>query len=503
MKKNIFIQLLILIAIVVVVNLIANKLYFRLDFTSDQRYTLSNATENILENLDDVVSIKAYFSEDLPPQLLSNRQDFQDLLIEFENRSSGSVVYQFVNPSENEVTESEAQGQGIQPIVINVTDRDQIQQMRAYMGAVIQMADRTEVIPVIQPGAAMEYDLTTAIKKISIVDKPKIGFIQGHGEPGIEACAQLSQQLNVLYTVEPYTISEEQIPATYKALAIIDPQDTIPPDHFNKIQQYMQLGGSVFVSFSPVIGDLQTQTPMLRKAPEVGLKPWLSSNGVTVGDSFVVDAQCGRISVRQRFGAFGYVNSQVQFPYFPVVTNFGEHSISSGLESLRMPFVTNLTINNSDSSRRVIPLAMTSENTGLVPSGRMIDVEKKWEQSDFPLSSEILAAAIENPSGSRLVIIPNGQFVVNGAPGQNQQQLNPDNINFASNAIDWLSDDTGLIDLRTKGVTSRPLPQLEDATRNTLKYGNVFAPILLILIYAFVRKQANSRRRSKWMQGEY
>ncbi|NQZ74531.1 MAG: Gldg family protein, partial [Ekhidna sp.] len=82
-KKTIIVQLVIIVAIVVVANLLSNSVYFRLDFTEDQRYTLSDASKDILKNLDDVVTVSAYFSEDLPPQLLSNRQDFEDMLIEY------------------------------------------------------------------------------------------------------------------------------------------------------------------------------------------------------------------------------------------------------------------------------------------------------------------------------------------------------------------------------------------------------------------------------------
>ena len=132
---------------------------------------------------------------------------------------------------------------------------------------------------------------------------------------------------------------------------------------------------------------------------------------------------------------------------------------------------------------------------------------KNGNEGDFPLQNKILAVAVEGKMGNnpnaRLVVVPNGQFIVNGELEQGQQQLNQDNVNFASNSIDWLSDDTGLIDLRTKGVTSRPLEVVEESTRNMLKYGNVFIPILLILIYAFLRKQANNKRKQDWMQGKY
>ena len=506
MKRNsILIQLTIFIAIVVVVNLISDKLYFRLDFTADNRYTLSNATKDLLSNLDDVVTVKAYFSEDLPPQLLNNRKDFLDLLIEYETRSNGNLVYEFINPNESELSETEAQQAGISPVMINVTERDQVQQMRAYMGAILEMGDRKEVIPVVQPGATMEYDLTTSLKKISIIDKPRIALIQGHGESSLSAIPQLVRQLSVLYQVEELPLSNVQsIPTFYRAALLIDPSDTIPPAHFQLLDEYINQGGSILVSFNAVNGDLSTS--YLQRSPDLGIKPWLSSKGIEVGDSFIVDAACASVSVRQQQGPFIF-NAQVQFPYFPIVQEFPDHPISQGLESLVLPFITNVTYNSSDSALAITPIALSSDNTGLETAGKIIDINKQWAESDFPLSNEVLAVAMEGRIGTnpnaKMVVVPNGSFAVNGEPGQGQQQLNPDNINFASNAIDWLSDDTGLIDLRTKGVTARPLDKVEDSTRNVLKYGNVFLPILIILIYAFVRKQANNKKKQNWMQGKY
>ncbi|MCZ6694227.1 MAG: GldG family protein, partial [Bacteroidetes bacterium] len=120
-KKNIASQLLILIGIVVLLNLISERLFFRLDFTADKRYTLSEATKDILSELNDVVTITAYFSENLPPQLIKSRKDFEDLLTEYENRSNGNVLYEFINPNESEAREQETQQNGIGPIMVNVT----------------------------------------------------------------------------------------------------------------------------------------------------------------------------------------------------------------------------------------------------------------------------------------------------------------------------------------------------------------------------------------------
>ena len=68
-KSSLFLQIGLIIAILLVVNLLSENLYFRLDFTEDDRYTLSDATKDIVSDLDEVITIKAYFTEELPPQL--------------------------------------------------------------------------------------------------------------------------------------------------------------------------------------------------------------------------------------------------------------------------------------------------------------------------------------------------------------------------------------------------------------------------------------------------
>jgi len=174
------------------------------------------------------------------------------------------------------------------------------------------------------------------------------------------------------------------------------------------------------------------------------------------------------------------------------------------LDAILMPFANAIISLGIDSTQKVTPLAFTSEQSGSSNLPMMVDVKKQWDKSDFTLGSQSVAVAVEGSSG-KMVVVGSGSFTVNGAPGPQQQpqQVNPDNINFVANAIDWMSDDTGLSDLRTKGVTSRPLDPLEDGTKNMIKYGNVVVPILLVLLFGFQRRQKNLRRRQRWLEGKY
>ena len=99
-----------------------------------------------------------------------------------------------------------------------------------------------------------------------------------------------------------------------------------------------------------------------------------------------------------------------------------------------------------------------------------------------------------------MIVIADGDFPVNTG---GQQQIQPDNISLMVNSIDWLSDDTGLISLRTKGVSSRPIKQMEDSTRGVLKWLNFLLPIILVLIYGFIRYQYRRNQRVARMEANY
>jgi gliding-associated putative ABC transporter substrate-binding component GldG len=503
-RSKVITQVLIFVGIIIVLNMISEQIFLRLDFTADKRYTLSPATKDILEDLDDVITVTAYFTEDLPPQLQKSRRDFEDLLVEYENRSDGNVVYEFINPNENEAEEQKAQQKGINPVMVNVTEKDQVKQMRAYLGAVLQMGEKTEIIPMVQPGSGMEYSLTTSIKKISVVDKPKVAFLQGHGEPSLNASVQVLQQLSVLYDVEPLTISDTaDIPSYIKTIAIINPTDTFPKQDFAKLDKYLSTGGSIYLAYNNLQTDLQSQ--YLSTTPDIGIMGWLADKGITMNNQYVIDANCGSVTVRQQSGMF-IMNRQIEFPYFPILSNFSEHPAVKGLEGVIMPFVSSLSYLPKDSAVIMQPLVFSSQNSGVVSTPVFIDIEKQWTENDFNAPSQVVALAAEGPlagaANSKLVVIANGAFAVNGE-GQQQQQVNQDNVNLASNAIDWLSDDTGLIELRTKGITSRPLEQIDDTKRNLYKYGNVALPILLMIGIALYRRQRFARKRQSWIQGNY
>ena len=491
----------IVVLIVVVINILSESYNFRIDLTEDREYTLSRATRNILKSLDVPVTVTAYFSENLPPNIGNISGNLKDMLIEYGNRSDGMVVYKFVNPGKDEETEKEAVQNGIQPLMINVREKDQVKQQKAYLGAVISMGDEKEVIPFLQPGSAMEYALSTSIKKLSVAEKPSIAFIQGHGEPGLNEMPQVYQELSILYDVQTLTLTDTTvIPDNIETLALVRPTDSIPESQLDILDKYLGRGGNILMALNRVEGNFQNA---MGSSVSVGMEEWLQRKGITISGNFVVDASCGSVTLQQQQGTF-MMQSQVRFPYLPVINKFADNAITKGLESVSLQFASPITF-SGDTAVKFTPIAYTSDKSGSLRAPLFFDIQKEWQLNDFPMSGIVVAAIVEGAfnsnTRSRMVVVSDGDFAVGG--GQRGMQLPPDNVSLMVNSIDWLADDTGLIELRTKGVTSRPIKEMEDGKKTIIKWLNFLLPIILIIVYGLIRIQVNRNKRVKRMEVSY
>jgi gliding-associated putative ABC transporter substrate-binding component GldG len=509
-KSTITIRLLLYIGIFLALNLVAGQLFFRLDFTADKRYTLSNSTKDILKSLgeqDKLVTITAYFSRNLPPELSRIGEDLKDLLAEYESYSDGRVVYEFIDPAANEEAEQKAGQAGIFPLDIQARERDEIKVVRGYLGAVIKMGNQQEVIPVIQSGSGMEFMVSSNIKKLSVTNKPKVGILQGHGEPGLDRLQQAVGLLETLYEVDTFSLaSDPNAWSNFKTVVVLAPSETFPPEHLAAMDQLLASGGRLLLGLNAVGGDLQGQ--QMWDKTNTGLENWLSQKGIVVEQAFLTDVQCAQIQVQRRQGFF-VVNQPAAFPYFPRITNFPDHPITQGLEEVLLQFASPITVANADSGINITPIAQTTEQSGKIPPPTFFNTDKEWTTQDFAYGVQYAGVAMEGKikgeTESKMVVISDGDFPLN----RGQQQIAPDNVNLLVNSIDWLTDDTGLIELRTRGVITRPLEKLidnDDDTANTrtlIKYLNFFLPILIVIIFGILRFQRQNRKKKQWMAEDY
>ena len=498
-RKSLLYTVLLVAGVLILVNLLADRFFVRLDLTKDKIYTLNKATKNILRNLDEPVTVTAYFSEKLPPLYTRLRKEFKNKLEEFASISKGKVMYEFIDPMDDEELERKAQENGISPVQIQVMEKDEQKAQKAYMGAVIKIGDNQEVLPLIQSETGMEYSLAKAIKKLTLGEKPTVGILQGHGEPGIQELQNVYYELESFYNVQTFYLSDTTDELSkYSTVMIIAPKDTMPKSHIDQLRNYVNNGNNLFIAINTVGLDESNQ---YGENIETGIPQWLQEYGITVNKDYVVDVECPVVTLQKQLQAGQIQIIPVKFYYYPQVVNFEDHPISGGIEQMTFTFISSISF-NGDSTIKFTPLFKSSEKSGTKSYFSIMDVTRSWSDSDFRLSGITLGAAVENigPNQSKMVVIGDGDFPV-GDPRRGQ--INPENLNLCINSIDWLSDDTGLVGLRTKGASSRPIEELEESKITMIKTLNMVIPVLLIILVGIFRQIRNKNIQNKRREEGY
>ena len=209
-KKSTFIFTAIIIVSVIFLNIISRNWFARFDLTDNKMYSLSSSSKSVVGKIDDLFTIKIYFSDQLPGQYGNNRRYLQDILEEYSAYSSGNLRFEFYVPDSDEDLAADAQKYGIQPVQLQVVENDKVEIKKVYMGLVLLYEDKRETIPVIQTSTGLEYDITTKIKQM-VEDKRNVIGIASIGSNLVEN-QNLIQSLNERYMVQPNIALSTPIP---------------------------------------------------------------------------------------------------------------------------------------------------------------------------------------------------------------------------------------------------------------------------------------------------
>ncbi len=482
-------QLVLITAIFVILNYIAYERIIRVDLTDDQQYTLSQNSLEIINQLDNPIYINAFFSDDLPPDFEQARREFRHLVTDLNRSSDGLIRFSVTNPSSDDEASEQAERAGIHPVTLDVREQDRMTQQQVYLGATMEYGEEMEVMPFMRPGMPMEYEIIAALNRLMNPVRPVVGLVQGHGQPSESEMVQFINQLEYQYRVQPVTDLESGIPEDIDVLAIIAPQEELSIAERQQVQRYLADGGRAFFALNRIEARPDDGSGAVVRT---GLEPILSEYGVSVDSTLITDRNSSAIQVPGQAGQYGYAN-QVDYPLIPVIQQFADHPVSSGLSSTVFQFASPVSADQPTDHFDITELAWSSEESGLMKDNFDLDPMQEWSGSNFLEAYIPLAVAVSgNPGGETeeaapaMVVVGDGNFLIN-AQGGSEQELPADNIHFALNAIDWLADDTGLVELRTKVTQSRPLKSVEDHQRVLITYGNVLLPVVLIGLFGLIR----------------
>jgi gliding-associated putative ABC transporter substrate-binding component GldG len=497
-KTQTLLRGLLILGILVLVNFISVRLFGRIDLTKEKVYTLSDASKKLVGNLDDRITIKAYFTEDLPAPYNNNRRAVLDILNDYKAYSNGNVQYEFINP-QGEKGEQEAQREGIPPVQVQVMNNDKLEVKRGYLGLVMQYEDKKEVIPVIQHLSSLEYDLTSAMKRLTTTVKKKIGYTQGHGEPTMDKLRQATQSLSKQYDLVPVDLGKQNsVPDDLAALLVIAPTTKFQDSSKYAIDQFLMRGGKIAFLLNKMSANLNSQY-RYASAIDLGLDDMLQQYGARVNADLIEDEQCANITVAQMQGPF-QIQSQVPFPFLPAASNFDRNNpIVKDLQAVVFYFVSSVdTTSSSSEGLKADVMIRSSKRSGKKSGFIMLDpfarpAATEMTESGIPMAVVVQGsfksffvgkqpAPVETQSPqTRIVVVGDGDFM------QDQFLGNKGNLLLFENIVDYLADDAGLITIRSKDVAEPPLEVVSDGTKNMLKYGDLLFPPLAVIAYGLFR----------------
>lgn len=463
----------------ILLNLIARDRFERFDLTDNQMYSLSSSSESIVSKVDDLLTMKVYFSENLPNELGNTRRFLQDILEEFSAYSDNNIRFFFHNPESDKDLEEQARKDGIQPVQMQVIENDKVEIKKVYLGMVLLFEDKKEVIPVIQTTSGLEYLISTKIKSLIDVDKKKIGL--AHLDPDSEIKTDnLSSQLSQHYTFQNVDLNQplNQDIDVYLITGAVDTLDSLVRENLSGI---LESGKRIFLTQSGVATDIQTQTATPVNSDVFGI---LNEYGLNLQQNLVLDGKCSKVQVQERRGIF-LMNRPMDYPFFPIVQSFNEDEIVvSDLEQVLPLFPSEIKIDTTENEHvaGIVELFKSSKNSGLMESNWMLSPDPQQNPFIRMLGQQgkILAATSKLVNGGELMLISDSKFLSD----EGGLSVN-DNLVFIMNAVDYLAGEEDLISLRSREITSRPLEDLEDSTRKKWKWANMLLPSLLVLTFGF------------------
>lgn len=553
LKQQAIFEFLVLIAIIVFINIIASFLFYRFDFTKEKRYSLSSTSKELAGKLNDVVLFRIYLEGDFPAGFKRLRNSTKELLDEFRAYSGGNIQYEFINPSadpnpkvRNDIYQ-QLVNQGLEPTNLQVQADDGSSSKIIFPGALVSYGAQQVPLSLLQnqvgvgPEEALnnsiqnlEYGIACAIRKVTLSTKPQIAFVFGHGELDTLQLADVIADFRQNYELRlinlPRSIPEDL--TRFKTLIVAKPTKAWDEKDKFKMDQYLLNGGHILWLIDNLTVDMDSmyEGNTLAYSPELNLDDQLFTYGVRVNNDLVQDMNCVPIPI-----ITGRVEGKPQqqllpWLYYPLIVPTANNPIVNNLDGIRGEFMNTIdTFPKEGLTKKVLlststytkvlngPVRVSLSVMGVQPQPEQFNkphrpvavlVEGNF-QSVFanrltPSALEVIKFTDKSTKPGKMIVVSDGDIIKNYVVKRDSTfyPLGYDrftnqtfaNKKFIQNAVDYLTDDSGLISVRSKELKLRLLDKAK-VKKEKFKWQliNTILPILLVatggLIYTRIRKR--------------
>lgn len=537
-------SVLVVLVVLLIINFISATYFQRLDLTENKRYTLSETSKSIAVKAEDPLIVEVYLKGEFPSEFKRLQNETRYLLEEY-SAYNPEIKFQFINPLEEGNDASSVANQfyeaGMSPQTLNVFENGKTSESLIFPWAIAYYGDKKVKIDLLKKKLGdnneeivnasvqqLEYAFSDGFNKLLQQKSKKVAVMRGNGELPDDNLADFLKTLKNYYFLAPFTLDSvaENPQKTLENLEEFDliieakPTETFTENEKYVLDQYLMKGGKALWLVDNVVAEKDSlftspDQKMLAYPRDLNLNDFFFSYGVRISPSLVNDIVSAPIILAQGKGKNTQFNP---FPWFyePLAISDTKNPITQNLEAVKFNFANPIDTLKNGVKKTI--LLSSSPNTKIAGTPEEINlsiIREKPDPSSYNAGPQPLAVLLEGEFKSvyknrikpfslkapldkskptKILVISDGDVIKNELQKGKPQALGYDqytattygNKEFLLNSINYLLDDSGLLNLRTKEVKIAFMDTDKVAQERTFwQFINIGVPLLLLGIFGF------------------
>lgn len=547
MSKKLKNSLLLLISLLII-NVCTQSIYKRIDVTEDRRFTLSETSKNLISRVNEPLFITVYLEGDFPSEFkrlqLETRQHLEELTAE-----NALIKFKFETPDQQQDALIK---RGMIPSKLTVEEAGKFSEAIIFPWAEISYGKKLSVVSLLPTAIVssqdeqlqkaienLEYSFSNAINSITQTAQKKVAVISGNGELEDIYLYSFLSEVAKKYRLGKITLDSVSTnpQETLKKISAFDlaiiakPTQKFTAKEKFTLDQFITNGGKTLWMIDNVQADLDslfTNGKMLAYPRDLNLTNLLFTYGVRINTTLIKDLYAAEIPL-----ATGIIGNQPQFQnlewlYHPLVRGNPNHAITKNISPVRLQFANSIdTLKNNIKKTPLLVSSLLTRKIGTPNFIELASISDKVLEADYQSGKQLFAVLLEGDFNSayknrvkpfqtkrykeqatnnKMILVADGDIVKNQILKEQPFDLNKDkwthqqfgNKDFLINAVDYLLDDSGIVQLRNKTLQIKLLDK-QKAFKERLfwQFLNVVLPLMILLVFGIVFKILRNRKYAK------
>ena len=381
-----------------IINIVSSYIPYKIDLTNEKRFTLSEASIDVLNRIDDKLTIKIYLKGNLPSGFQLLGSSINSFIINCK-KLNNNIDFEFIDPNKADNEEQkkniykQLQDQGLYPTDLTIKKSDETSRRVIFPGAIIYYKEKREAVNLLENNFGLspqrninnsieniEFQIVSTINKLIKNNRQNVGFLKGNGELSSDQLLDITESVNNdnnnlknYYNVGDFNLKEFEIDSTTnepnisKQLeelnrfdVIIIAKPTIPFNKLDKflIDQYIMHGGKMLLLMDGVNASIDSINNkngyFIASENNLNIDDQLFKYGIRINNDLIQDLRATEIPI-----VTGYSNSQpiqdfFKWPYYPLLSSNSDHPISKNIDALKCDFASSIDTLKNDIHKTII-----------------------------------------------------------------------------------------------------------------------------------------------------